>query len=143
MGTGERETPPLFERRIEADPRALAELQRDLRAALERAGLDARAAYAVDFTLEELGTNTIQHGAGPLEVAVVLETAQVVVALADRGPDFDPTTHPEPQPAVDLESAAVGGLGISMLRRLVASIEHQRAGNVNRNVVRIARGAEA
>lgn len=123
----------------------LAELERArdrVRAHLEAAGVDETALYAVDLALEELGGNTIRYGKpGTIRVEVAVEASTVRVTIADDGPPFDPTRHPEPVRARSLAEAPIGGRGISLVRRFARAMRYRRDSGGNRLEVDVSRAS--
>ena len=90
--------------------------------------------------VEELFTNSVAHGYGresdaPIEVTLAADAGEVTLGYDDAAPPFDPLSRPSVAPA-DLEaplaSRAVGGLGLHLVRQLVASARYAREGGRNR-----------
>ncbi len=123
----------------------LAELERTrerVRAHLERAGVDETAQYAVDLALEELAGNAIRYGKPrTIRIQVAVEPSLVRVTIADDGPPFDPTRHPEPLPARTLAEAPIGGRGISLVRRFARAMRYRRESDGNRLEVDVSRAS--
>jgi anti-sigma regulatory factor (Ser/Thr protein kinase) len=127
------------------DPGTLAEVRESVRRHLESARLEEAAVYAVDLALEELVGNTIRHGydggaEGRIGVDVAIQGDHVRVRITDDGRPFDPTRHPEPARPRDLATAAVGGRGVSMVRRLVRAMRYRREPGGNWIEVEVPRG---
>lgn len=123
---------------------ALEAARLEMEAFLQEAKVGARALYQSEIALEELFVNVVHHGAGtraatgqPVEVSVSLRGAEVVLAIEDDGPAFDPTMRAEPQRPASLADAAVGGLGISLVRKAASRFEYQRNDGRNRVVAHI------
>jgi anti-sigma regulatory factor (Ser/Thr protein kinase) len=109
-------------------------------------GLDATADYAMRLCIEEAAANVVMHGvAGPADDAdsVVLRVEPLAGALRvvveDRCAAFDPLGVPPPAPPSSLGEARIGGLGIHLMRQYAQSMEYERAGNVNRLTMVVAR----
>jgi anti-anti-sigma factor len=97
----------------------------------------------VNLVLEELFTNSIRHGGceGMPRVAEVrLETAgdDVRVEYRDRGRPFDPTGVPGPHPPAQLEERIHQGMGLRVVRGIMAGIGYERRGDWNRLAMRRA-----
>ncbi len=112
----------------------------DFVAALE---VDARATYRANLVFEELVTNALKYGADewqPIRVycSVALAPDALVLSFRDHGRPFDPTTFPAPTQPISLEETTLGGLGLHLVRRVVAAIDHRREGDENVTEVRVA-----
>lgn len=119
--------------RLEEWPRLLDALE----LFAERNGLDPRVAHRLALVVEELFVNLSTHGSPPapadpprFELEALAEGGRVRVELRDTGAPFDPwgrtvETH---APA---DQRPVGGLGLHLSERVVASREYQRVGNLN------------
>lgn len=89
------------------------------------------AAYKLRLVLEELLVNLVQHGvfAGDppaVRLDVALQAEQLVVSIEDAAAPFDPASAPEPPPA-SVDDDRVGGLGLALVRRMVAGLSYGRA----------------
>jgi serine/threonine-protein kinase RsbW len=133
---------------------ALPDERRDLTA--RYAALDEAAAFVSAFcarraigrpvelrlalVLEELITNTIEHGFGgesdaAVGVALRASDAGIELLYEDAAPPFDPLAHAARSPAaVDaaLDERPIGGLGIHLLGRLASAARYAREGGRNR-----------
>jgi anti-sigma regulatory factor (Ser/Thr protein kinase) len=95
--------------------------------------------HETQLILEEWLTNVLTHGrAGRVAATPLLVTIQIsiennaaCVEICDNGVAFDPTNIPEPNLEIPVEEREIGGLGILMMRRLVAEIRHERRGEWN------------
>ena len=136
-----------LELRITADgPVCLADASRQLRAFLEQHRVGERARYAADLALEELGTNILGYGfaegaAAAFRFCVSVDPDQIELVFEDDGRAFDPTAAPTPRRPPALEETALGGLGIHMVRQVVAQLHYCRLQQRNRLVVQITNAA--
>ena len=103
----------------------------------ESRGIDPMTVNAVNVSIDEVLTNTIDYGYdddGPhrIDIAVRKEADTVVVAIEDDGREFDPSGPP---PEVDfdatLEERTVGGLGLFLVHELMDSVDYRRADGRN------------
>lgn len=129
-----------------AEANSLVAARESVRRHLEEARLDETAVYAVDLALEELVGNTIRYGygaqsGGSIRVEVSIARDSVRVSISDDGGPFDPTRQPEPERPRDLESAPVGGRGVSMVRRLARAMHYRRRPEGNWTEVEVPRAA--
>ncbi|MEL4179603.1 ATP-binding SpoIIE family protein phosphatase [Roseateles sp. PN1] len=85
-------------------------------------------AFAVNLCLEELITNTIQHGlhgAPDRSIHVRLSRSDewLEIILKDDAPPFDPFVEaPEPSLDASVEERAVGGLGVHMVKTMMDEV---------------------
>ena len=100
------------------------------------AGADRDTTLRVVLVLEELFTNTVTHGypggaEGPVWVTLASQGGVIAVTYEDAAPAFDPLGH-APAPDLDAEERAPGGLGLTLVRGLCASVSYVRVGDRNR-----------
>lgn len=109
---------------------ALPEALLRLRAAAVRAGADERLLHHLELVVEELLSNTINHGfGGESDHLVRLDLTPAADALrltyADSAPPFATTNAPAPS------SDQIGGRGLPLIRALTANIGYRRDGEWN------------
>jgi anti-sigma regulatory factor (Ser/Thr protein kinase) len=63
--------------------------------------------------VNELVSNAVQHGIGPISVAVTLEPSEVVIAVTDHGPETPSFRQPSPHDE--------RGRGLRIVQRLTAT----------------------
>lgn len=134
-----------------ADPQSSrfdARLERfpDLRGYAEQrcaeAGFDRAAVDRLVLVLEELFSNTVQHGYGqlaqePVERTVWLSITpasnRVEVVYEDAGPEYDPFTRAAaPDYSGPSDSWQIGGLGVALVIRLGRNVRYERLPGRNR-----------
>ena len=98
----------------------------------------------VKLCLNEAVTNALSYGFagrtdGTVEVAIATEPDGLRVQLSDDGVPFDPLAAPLAQPAADIGSAAIGGLGITLIRQTARRVDYAREDGRNVLVMRFAR----
>lgn len=99
-------------------------------------GMGAGLAHDVRLCLNEALTNTLSYGfegreGGMAEVEIAAEGGGLRVRLADDGTPFDPLARPEAAPAEDIASAAIGGLGIKLIRQTAQRVHYARENGRN------------
>jgi serine/threonine-protein kinase RsbW len=117
---------------------SLAKIACFVATAADAAGLDERAAYAVQVAVDEACSNIIEHaygeqGAGDIECEYEVTDESLVITLRDQGRPFDPTVVADPELDALLEERPLGGLGVYLMRQMMDSVEHYYeagAGNV-------------
>jgi serine/threonine-protein kinase RsbW len=116
----------------------------DLRAALDRAGVQGRARYRAELIFEEVVTNVIRHGyqdntRHTIGVDVTGGDRTIVLTFEDDGRPFDPLGQPARVQATSLDDPPIGGLGIAIVRKAAKDIRYTRtADGRNRLTVTIA-----
>ena len=131
------------------------EIERHLQAQV----LSPKALNRLEVMFEELVSNVVRHGLDPkrehsILVSIAADDREVRLAIEDDGRPFDPFALAESTPPRSLEEAAIGGLGIPVVRRMATRTAYElqpespawdeligRAGPVNRVVVILAIGA--
>jgi serine/threonine-protein kinase RsbW len=91
--------------------------------------------------LDEILSNVVRHGfcdgrQHEISIDLAIEPDLVVLTLEDDGPPFDPLTYPPPDVDADLDTRALGGLGIHLVRRLMDDVRYERVAERNRVVLR-------
>lgn len=98
----------------------------------EARGIGPKTANAVNVSLDELLTNTIDYGYeddGPHRIGIALsrQADDLVVEIEDDSREFDPSGSP---PDVDLDASledrVVGGLGLFLVHELMDSVDYHR-----------------
>jgi len=97
----------------------------------ERDGWTPRQQQGLMLALDEAVTNALMHGlagqANPqLRVHHAADADAIRVMLEDNGAPFDPTQAPPPPPVLDLDSLAIGGRGILLMKRVVSQLHYAR-----------------
>jgi anti-sigma regulatory factor (Ser/Thr protein kinase) len=107
--------------------------------------LSPKTTYALQLCLEEVVVNIVSYAFEPgtmhdVHVALRRDGAGIVAEVTDDGRPFDPLSHQESEPARDLASAQIGGLGIKLVRSFANSITYQRVDSLNRLTLSFAVG---
>ncbi|HRQ57160.1 MAG TPA: ATP-binding protein [Azoarcus taiwanensis] len=95
-------------------------------------------AYKVNLCLDELLTNTISHGfrdepGNEVVLRLVRDEKGVEVFIEDDAPPFDPFAEaPLPDLDADVETRALGGLGVHFVRSLMDAFRYRREAGRNR-----------
>jgi anti-sigma regulatory factor (Ser/Thr protein kinase) len=100
----------------------------------------------VELLLEEWITDIIDYAFDDaaehqIRVVVASEGTDVQIQTEDEGKPFDPLSRPGIDLTVPEDERPIGGLGISMLRRLADEIRYSRVGN--KNIVQIRKSVAA
>ena len=115
----------------------LSRLAREIASFCSAHGLGEDPEFQLNLVLEELFTNSVEHGgcAGVSGcVAIRLEQSDGVVRVEfrDRGAPYNPLDAPRPDLAVPLADRAIGGLGVHFVRQMMQNLQYDRAGDWNR-----------
>jgi serine/threonine-protein kinase RsbW len=116
-------------------------------------GIGQDDALRLTLMVEELFTNTVEHGHGgdseaPVRLALRDDTHQVELFYEDRAPPFNPldrmadTAPPDEldEPA-DLAGLRPGGLGVVLVLRMAANARYAHEDGCNRLWLGLRRGA--
>jgi len=116
-------------------------------------GIDPDDALRLTLMVEELFTNTVEHGHGgdsdaPVRLALRDDAHEVELFYEDRAPAFNPlervadTTPPDEldEPA-DLAGLRPGGLGVVLVLRMAAHARYAHEDGCNRLWLTLRRGA--
>jgi serine/threonine-protein kinase RsbW len=117
--------------RISADVERLKDVRRFVREGARAHGADEASIGDLVQAVDEWVTNVIVHGyrgeAGPIEIELVPDGAEVVVHIRDQAPAFDPATAPPFDPNLPLERRPAGKMGIHLIRELCDRFEYRVA----------------
>jgi serine/threonine-protein kinase RsbW len=105
-------------------------------------GLSKAVTWPVEVSLDEILANVVRHGlegrgeTATVEVELRLDPDSdppvCEVVVTDDGPEFDPLAAPEPDMSLGVKERPIGGLGISLVRRLMDEAEYERREGKNR-----------
>ena len=118
-----------------AEPAALDQLVAWTQGVVERLALAPSQAYALDLCMEEMVANILLHGSlgGPgVGVWVTIAADPLRLIVEDDGPAFDPCSQPAAELAADLDTSAIGGRGLALVRRFSVSMAYRREAGRNR-----------
>jgi serine/threonine-protein kinase RsbW len=105
-------------------------------------GLSKAVTWPIEVTLDEVLANVVRHGlagrgdAAQVEVELSLdaevEPPLCEMLVVDDGPEFDPLAQSDADTSLPLEDRPIGGLGITLVRRLMDGAEYERREGRNR-----------
>ena len=108
----------------------------------ESEGIDPAEVYRINLALDELLTNTIEHGfAGHVDdaeisVAIRSEGDTVVARYEDNGPEFNPLEATEQDTELELDERPIGGLGLQLIGATFAGVSYERVNGRNITILR-------
>ena len=103
-----------------------------------RAGVPPGPCQKLALLVEELFTNTVEHGHRlesdePVRVELEVEPGRFTMTYEDTAPPHDPFAGvQQPDETADVEERPVGGLGVLLVATLARDIEYRRVENKNR-----------
>ena len=114
----------------------IAEIMTFVEQSAVTAGLSAMATHKLMLVIEELVTNSANHGDLTDEDYVELELDfrddDIVVHYADTGVAFDPVKNAPPDDRhLEAEDRRVGGLGWPLIRDLSHNLSYERRDDMN------------
>ena len=108
----------------------------------EAQGFSAAQIYRINLALDELLTNTIEHGfrgreqEADISVALHSEGDTVVVRYEDNGPEFNPLRATEQDLELELEERPIGGLGLQLISSTFDAVSYERIDGRNVTTLR-------
>ncbi len=105
-------------------------------------GVSTRIAFAVNVSVDELLTNTINYGYDDdgrhdISMTVRMEDSVMVVEINDDARPFDPTSIPEPDLEAAIINRPIGGLGAHLVRNMIDGFHYRRSNG--RNIVTLTK----
>jgi anti-sigma regulatory factor (Ser/Thr protein kinase) len=130
----DRQTTRSFPARLDLLPRVAAYLEETCAAA----GLVRDDCLRLTLLVEELFTNTVQHGHGGdtdalVSLSVEVGAGEISLVYEDSAPSRDPfATPPRLDESASVEERPVGGLGLSLIAGIVERLEYSHVAGRNR-----------
>jgi anti-sigma regulatory factor (Ser/Thr protein kinase) len=132
-----------MEHRLEIPiPCALSALTETAEAAADFAvthGLSQRITFALELAIDEIASNIIHHGFNEIAdgaqiiLGLDVDPDRMTATFFDNAPAFDPLVEaPQPDTTSDIETRAVGGLGVHLVKSLTDGASYERKENQNR-----------
>ena len=85
----------------------------------------------IEVVFEEAVANVIRHGFRPRSDQLLFVRARdkakiIELAFEDEGVPFDPAAAPLPEAPSSLDATNIGGLGLTLLRKLSSQVRYER-----------------
>jgi anti-sigma regulatory factor (Ser/Thr protein kinase) len=117
---------------LDSDPAKVGDLQSQLSALCQDAGLDSLATFKLTYVVVEVVNNSIKHGyrgepGHPIRVHWCCDDDGVAVAIGDRGPPIPAGFLDAPMPSPE----DVSGRGGPSIREWTDSARYDRIGDEN------------
>ncbi len=103
----------------------------------ESEGFDATEVFRLNLALDELLTNTLEHGFpdqtedAEITVALRSEGDVVVARYEDNGPEFNPLEAAEQDTELELDERPIGGLGLQLIVASFDAVSYERVNDRN------------
>jgi serine/threonine-protein kinase RsbW len=125
---------------FKAQLQLLPETAEFIAAFCQRHGIGKADALRITLVVEELFTNTVEHGyhgdsEAPIRVALEIDGDEVALLYEDRAPAYDPLSRlsgPEADADATLGSRPVGGLGMLLVTHLARAARYAHEDGCNR-----------
>ncbi len=137
-------------RRMNVEPVLDTALQR-VQAFVERfataEGWSVEDLYRLNLALDELLTNTLEHGfigresEAEITVALRREEDSAICRYEDNGDPFDPWEAEKSDPTLGIEERRIGGWGLQLIAATIDDVSYTREGDRNVTTLRQRRGS--
>ena len=113
----------------------------------ESEGFDTAEVFRINLALDELLTNTLEHGfegrvaEADISVAIRSEGEAVVVRYEDNGIEFNPLQAIEQDTVLELEERPIGGLGLQLIGATFDAVSYERVDGRNVTTLRQSRAS--
>lgn len=128
--------------RVPATLAGLHDAAGSLSRVLETRLLPDAARYNIELVFEEIVTNIVRHGQTTADIAVelVFNDAETILTFEDDGVPFNPRERPDQPAPTSVDDVQVGGLGITLVKKIASRMEYERTRDRNRLVVAVPAG---
>jgi len=108
------------------------------------AGMDDSETYAIELAIDEACTNIIEHAyqgenRGDIECTCESDDVCLTIVIRDHGKPFDPSTIVKPDLGADIDTRAVGGLGVFLMKQLMDEVHFEPLGTVGNVLTMVKR----
>lgn len=102
----------------------------------EKFQLSSSAVFQLNLALEEAVVNVIDYAypeqeGMPIFLDVEKQDDSLMFELRDKGLPFDPTKSQDPDLTLPVEERPIGGLGIFLVRNIMAAVSYARQDDTN------------
>lgn len=99
---------------------------------LEKAAIPPKQANRLQIAADEVFANICAYsGATKIRCVFSWKNSVATLVFADDGIPYDPLSSEEPDTSAPVQSRAVGGLGILLVRRLMDKVSYQHQDGLN------------
>lgn len=104
-----------------------------------RANIGSDLSCRLLVVLEELFTNTVQHGyrgaGGMVRIELKQVPGHISILYEDAAPPFNPLKAVLVDPEITINKGKVGGMGLLLVRKMADSLTYEREGEWNRTAI--------
>lgn len=129
-----RGEPTVEKREFAATMENLAKVAEFIESALDREECPSDHKAKILIAVDEIGSNVVRYSKSPT-LRVTYERAEqppvVRITFADKGAEWNPLNHRDPNVNAPLEARAIGGLGILMVKKLMDGVRYERRDGEN------------
>lgn len=104
-----------------------------------RENVDSDLSCRLLVMLEELFTNTVQHGyrgtGGTVQIELERVPGYIRIQYEDAAPFFDTANAPLPDPSTTVNKGKIGGMGLLLIREMADLLTYERQGVWNRTAI--------
>lgn len=86
---------------------------------------------AVDEAVTNIALYAYPEAGGNVKVTLARRGRRLLVAISDAGRPFNPLNQPAPDTTASIETRAIGGLGIHLMRHMMDKLAYRRRGRTN------------
>lgn len=109
-----------------ADLASVEPVEDYVRSVMDAAGVPMKAANKVSICVDEVYSNIVHYSSAThARVICRAEADGVTVIFRDNGIPFDPTQKSDPDVTGDADQREIGGLGLFMVKKLMASVTYR------------------
>lgn len=120
---------------IKNDPGQLALLYEFLEQLADSCGISTPQQMEIKLALDEAVTNVIQYAypgtTGDIRIDIECDNRKLKITITDKGIPFNPLENKEPDITLPLEERPIGGLGIFLVKQLMADVSYKRSDGYN------------
>lgn len=120
---------------IKNDPGQLALLYEFLEQLADSCGISMPQQMEIKLALDEAVTNVIQYAypgtTGDIRIDIECDNRKLKITITDKGIPFNPLENKEPDITLPLEERPIGGLGIFLVKQLMADVRYKRSEGYN------------
>ena len=102
---------------------------------LEEKDCSMKTIMQMELVIEEIFVNVASYAYRPnvglVTICKEFEPESIVISFIDRGVDYNPLKHQDPDINAELEDRDIGGLGIFLIKKNVDEISYERKDGQN------------
>ncbi|MDR2632640.1 MAG: ATP-binding protein [Treponema sp.] len=129
---------------LPADISQLKKALEFIRTIAERAGCPHEIEQSIEIASEEIFVNIASYAypkteAGEVRIGCKVErnvkNSKFLVVFTDRGKQYNPLEHPDPDITVPIDERPIGGLGLLMVKRMMDTVQYKHSNGWNHLII--------